>query len=128
MLAPGDANASTVLVVEDERPVRQIVTNALKRAGYRVLSASEPTAGLMLLREHGHAIDLLLTDVMMPGINGRELARDARQMLPDLRVLFMSGYADLAFGPEGPAAAGGAFLQKPFTLDALLNAVRAQLT
>jgi two-component system cell cycle sensor histidine kinase/response regulator CckA len=127
MLSPGDANASTVLVVEDERPVRQIVTNALKRAGYRVLAASEPTAGLMLLREHGHAIDLLLTDVMMPGINGRELARDARQMLPELRVLFMSGYADLAFGSEGPAAAGGAFLQKPFTLDALLTAVRTQL-
>jgi two-component system, cell cycle sensor histidine kinase and response regulator CckA len=119
--------ARTVLVVEDERPVRQIVTNALKRAGYRVLAASEPTAGLMLLREHGPAIDLLLTDVIMPGLNGRELARDARQMLPDLRVLFMSGYADLAFGPDGLAAAGGAFLQKPFTLEALLDAVKAQL-
>jgi two-component system cell cycle sensor histidine kinase/response regulator CckA len=116
--------ARTVLVVEDERPVRQIVTNALRRAGYRVLATADPAAALMLLREHGPAIDLLLTDVIMPGLNGRELASDAHVLFPDLPVLFMSGYADRAFGPEGPAAAGGAFLQKPFTLDALLGKVR----
>jgi FixJ family two-component response regulator len=60
----------------------------------------------------------------MPGLNGRELASDAHVLFPDLPVLFMSGYADRAFGPEGPAAAGGAFLQKPFTLDTLLGKVR----
>jgi CheY-like chemotaxis protein len=60
----------------------------------------------------------------MPGLNGRELASEARVLFPDLPVLFMSGYADRAFGPEGPAALGGGFLQKPFTLDALLSKVR----
>jgi two-component system, cell cycle sensor histidine kinase and response regulator CckA len=123
-----DANLRTVLVVEDERSVRQIVTNALRRAGYRVLATADPAAALMLLREHGATLDLLLTDVIMPGMNGRELARDAHVLFPSLPVLFMSGFADRAFGPEGPAAAGGAFLQKPFTLDTLLAKVRAMVS
>jgi two-component system cell cycle sensor histidine kinase/response regulator CckA len=125
---PADAAAGrTVLVVEDEAPVRQIVTNALRRAGHRVLATGDPASALMLLREHGAGIQLLVTDIIMPGLNGRELARDARTLFPDLPVLFMSGYADRVFGPEGPAAAGGTFLQKPFTLDALLAKVRELL-
>jgi len=121
------ASGETVLVVEDDVPVRQIVTNALRRAGYRVRAAADPASALMLLREHGAAVDLLLTDVIMPGLNGRELARDAHALFPDLPVIFMSGFADRAFGPEGPGAAGGVFLQKPFTLDKLLATVRAQI-
>ena len=122
--APAVSGARTVLVVEDERTVRQIVTNALTRAGYQVLAAADPAAGLALMQDHDRTIDLLVTDVMMPGGNGRDLARKAQRLRPDLRVLFMSGFAGLAFDSDGPAASCGAFLQKPFTLDALLEAVR----
>ena len=76
------------------------------------------------LRGHGAPIDLLLTDVIMPGRNGRELARDAQEFQPGLPVLFMSGYADRTFGPEGPGGLGDAFLQKPFALDVLVARVR----
>jgi two-component system cell cycle sensor histidine kinase/response regulator CckA len=117
----------TVLVVEDEAPVRHLVTSTLQRAGYTVLSAEDATAALARLRGHGAPIDLLLTDVIMPGRNGRELARDALEFQPGLPVLFMSGYADRTFGPEGPGGLGDAFLQKPFALDVLVARVRQVL-
>jgi DNA-binding response OmpR family regulator len=79
------------------------------------------------LKGHGAPIDLLLTDVIMPGRNGRELARDALELQPGLSVLFMSGYADRTFGPEGPGGLGDAFLQKPFALDVLVARVRQVL-
>ena len=123
---PGSA-PRTILVVEDEAPVRQLVTNALKRAGYRVLVAEDAFAAMTRLREHGSPIDLLLTDVIMPGRNGRELAREAQAFQPGLQVLFMSGYADRTFGPDGPRGTGEAFLQKPFALDVLTGRVRQLL-
>jgi DNA-binding response OmpR family regulator len=113
-----------VLVVEDEAPVRQLVTSTLQRAGYNVLSAEDAPSAMARLRGHGAPIDLLLTDVIMPGRNGRELARDAQEHQPGLPVLFMSGYADRTFGPEGPGGLGDAFLQKPFGLDVLAARVR----
>jgi CheY-like chemotaxis protein len=119
---PGSATRS-VLVVEDEAPVRQLVTNALRRAGYRVLIAEDANSAMTLLREQG-PVDLLLTDVIMPGRNGRELAREAQAHQPGLPVLFMSGYADRTFGPDGPGGMGEAFLQKPFALDVMTARVR----
>ena len=119
-----DRASRTVLVVEDEAPVRQLVTSTLQRAGYNVLSAEDATSAMARLRGHGAPIDLLLTDVIMPGRNGRELARDAQEHQPGLPVLFMSGYADRTFGPEGPGGLGDAFLQKPFGLDILAARVR----
>jgi PAS domain S-box-containing protein len=113
----------TVLVVEDEMPVRQLVTNALRRAGYQVLTAEDARAALDTLQAHGAPIDLLLTDVIMPGKNGRELARDAQALQPGLPVLFMSGYADRTFGPDGPGASGESFLQKPFALEVLFERI-----
>jgi len=89
-----------------------------------VLAAEDATSAMARLRGHGAPIDLLLTDVIMPGRNGRELARDALEFQPGLPVLFMSGYADRTFGPEGPVGLGDAFLQKPFALDVLLARVR----
>lgn len=114
----------TILVVEDEAPVRQLVTNALRRAGYRVLTAEDANSAMGQLERLGSPIDLLLTDVIMPGRNGRELARDAQAFQPGLPVLFMSGYADRTFGPDGP---GEAFLQKPFALDVLIARIRYML-
>jgi two-component system, cell cycle sensor histidine kinase and response regulator CckA len=125
--AEADRASRTVLVVEDEAPVRQLVTSTLQRAGYSVLSAEDATSAMARLRGHGAPIDLLLTDVIMPGRNGRELARDAQEFQPGLPVLFMSGYADRTFGPEGPGGLGDAFLQKPFGLDVLAARVRQML-
>jgi two-component system, cell cycle sensor histidine kinase and response regulator CckA len=122
-----DRPARTVLVVEDETPVRHLVTSTLQRAGYTVLSAEDASSAMARLRGHGAPIDLLLTDVIMPGRNGRELARDALEFQPGLPVLFMSGYADRTFGPEGPGGLGDAFLQKPFALDVLVARVRQVL-
>jgi CheY-like chemotaxis protein len=119
-----DRTSSTILVVEDETPVRHLVVNTLQRAGYTVLSAEDATSAMARLKGHGAPIDLLLTDVIMPGRNGRELARDAQEFQPGLPVLFMSGYADRTFGPEGPGGLGDAFLQKPFALDVLATRVR----
>ena len=123
----GERGGRTILVVEDETPVRHLVTSTLQRAGYNVLSAEDATSALARLKGHGAPIDLLLTDVIMPGRNGRELARDALDFQPGLPVLFMSGYADRTFGPEGPGGLGDAFLQKPFALDVLVARVRQVL-
>jgi two-component system cell cycle sensor histidine kinase/response regulator CckA len=123
----GERGGRTILVVEDETPVRHLVTSTLQRAGYTVLSAEDATSALARLKGHGAPIDLLLTDVIMPGRNGRELARDALDFQPGLPVLFMSGYADRTFGPEGPGGLGDAFLQKPFALDVLVARVRQVL-
>jgi PAS domain S-box-containing protein len=120
----GERGGRTILVVEDETPVRHLVTSTLQRAGYSVLSAEDATSALARLKGHGAPIDLLLTDVIMPGRNGRELARDALDFQPGLPVLFMSGYADRTFGPDGPGGLGDAFLQKPFALDVLVARVR----
>ncbi len=120
----GERGGRTILVVEDETPVRHLVTSTLQRAGYAVLSAEDATSALARLKGHGAPIDLLLTDVIMPGRNGRELARDALDFQPGLPVLFMSGYADRTFGPDGPGGLGDAFLQKPFALDVLVARVR----
>jgi PAS domain S-box-containing protein len=125
--ADGERGSRTVLVVEDETPVRHLVTSTLQRAGYTVLSAEDATSAMARLKGHGGPIDLLLTDVIMPGRNGRELARDALEFQPGLPVLFMSGYADRTFGPEGPGGLGDAFLQKPFALDVLIARVRQVL-
>jgi two-component system cell cycle sensor histidine kinase/response regulator CckA len=122
-----DRALRTILVVEDEAPVRHLVVNTLRRAGYSVLPAEDAPSAMARFRGHGGPIDLLLTDVIMPGRNGRELARDAQELQPGLPVLFMSGYADRTFGPEGPGGLGDAFLQKPFALDVLLGRVRQLL-
>jgi two-component system, cell cycle sensor histidine kinase and response regulator CckA len=116
--------AQTILVVEDEMPVRQVVVNALRRFGYDVLAADNAAIAMRLLREHGTIVRLLITDIVMPGLNGRELARAAQALHPGLPVLYMSGYADRTFGPEGPPVAAGDFLQKPFKLEHLIDKVR----
>jgi two-component system, cell cycle sensor histidine kinase and response regulator CckA len=122
-----DRATRTILVVEDEAPVRHLVTSTLQRAGYTVLSAEDAVSAMARFKGYGAPIDLLITDVIMPGRNGRELARDAEELQPGLRVLFMSGYADRTFGPEGPGGLGDAFLQKPFALDVLVARVRSIL-
>jgi PAS domain S-box-containing protein len=114
--------ARTVLVVEDEESVRALVARMLERAGYRVLQAPNGAAAVSLVGTRLSEIDLLLTDVVMPGMRGPELYDVLCQARPDLPVLFMSGYAE---GHDGAGAipAGTALLTKPFALDALVAAV-----
>jgi two-component system cell cycle sensor histidine kinase/response regulator CckA len=129
--APGPVDATpsleTVLVVEDEGGIRALVRKILRRQGYEVLEAPGGAEALEILREHGPRINLLLTDVMMPGMNGVELSQQATAAHPGLRVLFVSGYTDDSVLEAGRFPAGAAFLQKPFTLGSLLGKVREVL-
>ena len=122
--APG---TETVLVVEDEPEVRRLVERLLRGKGYRVLSAGSPADAIGLAKGHDAAIDLLLTDVIMPGMNGRELARLLAPARPEMRVLYMSGYADAAMSQQGILPPGTAFVSKPFTPEALARKVREVL-
>jgi signal transduction histidine kinase len=114
----------TVLVVEDDRAVRYLVQTLLTHAGYRVFEATDSASAEAVLAAHDGPIDLLISDVIMPGANGPELYARARLVRPDLKVLFMSGYADAAIGRDGVLAPDVAFLQKPFTAEALARKVR----
>ena len=119
---PAAENRATILLVEDEVIVRNMAGRALARAGYRVLSAGTPSEAIALFREHGAAVALLLTDVVMPEMHGPALARHLNAERPELPVLFMSGYSDSI-----PADAAGtehaAFLAKPFAPADLVAAV-----
>jgi CheY-like chemotaxis protein len=116
-----EGGREAVLVVEDEPLVRNLATNGLALHGYRVLSAPSGAEALRLAREHTGAIDLLVTDVVMPGMGGRQLADEFRALRPEAQVVFMSGYTDAALEP------GVCFVQKPFTPAVLARAVRAAL-
>ncbi len=117
----------TILVVEDEGGIRALVRKILKRQGYNVLEAAQGEEALAVLRQHAEGIDLLLTDVMMPGMNGVELSYKAVEVRPEIRVLFVSGYTDESLLEAGKFPQGTAFLQKPFTLGSLLGKVREVL-
>ncbi|HEY8926199.1 MAG TPA: PAS domain-containing protein [Polyangia bacterium] len=119
----------TVLVVEDEATVRQLTRRTLERAGYRVLEACDAVEALRVWEQHQSAIDLLMTDIVMPeGVSGRELAERLHASKPKLRVILTSGYsADIA-GQELSLRPGHAFLQKPATPRVLLDCVRRCLT
>ncbi|WP_433615609.1 PAS domain S-box protein [Dactylosporangium sp. CA-139114] len=117
----------TVLVAEDEPALREVTTRILRRGGYSVLSAADGVAALQLASEHGGAIHLLLTDVVMPSMLGRVLAERVLQLRPATRVLFMSGYAQPVLTSNGILDPGVHLLEKPFTGADLLNAVADQL-
>jgi len=117
----------TVLVVEDEAPVRSVARQVLERHGYTVLEAPSAEAALDIATRYSGTIHLLLTDVVMPGLNGRELASRLATMRPDARVIFMSGYTDDAVTRHGVLEPGSAYVQKPFTPDAIARKVRELL-
>lgn len=117
----------TILVVEDEDAVRQLVSRTLQGYGYRVMEADDPARGLELAAAYQNVIHLLLTDVIMPVMNGRELFQRLVINRPELKVLYMSGYTDNAIVHDGELDEGTAFLQKPFTIYDLLEKVRLVL-
>jgi two-component system cell cycle sensor histidine kinase/response regulator CckA len=107
--------------------VRAAARTILKRLGYRVLDAEDGAAALRVASKHAATIDLLLTDVVMPGMNGRALADQLTRLRPGLRVLYMSGYPNHAIEQEGILEPGLAFVAKPFTPRALGEKVRETL-
>lgn len=115
----------TILLVEDETPVRVLARRVLERAGYRVIDADSGPAALAAWREHSTAIDMLLTDMVMPqGITGRELAERLVAERPDLPVLYTSGYSDEIVGIDSPLRRKAVFLPKPYGPKLLLQEVR----
>jgi two-component system, cell cycle sensor histidine kinase and response regulator CckA len=119
--------SETVLLVEDEESVRQLVRETLASKGYHVLEAENGQSGLAVAAAHRGKIDLIITDVVMPGMSGRELADQLVVARPEVRVLYLSGYTEDTIVSEGAIESGKAFLQKPFTLQSLSRKVREVL-
>jgi len=126
--SPGGARTGeTILVVEDNDQVRRTAVRCLEKEGYEVLSARGMAEALDVIRAHPAAIHLVLTDVVMPGGSGQEVARQVAAQVPGIATLFMSGYSDDAIVSHGALTPGALFLQKPFTPESLSRRVREAL-
>jgi PAS domain S-box-containing protein len=121
------ATGETVLVVEDEPVVRSVIVEMLQDEGYRVLEAVDGPSGLRVLRDT-QQVDLLITDVGLPGMNGRQLADQARETRPQLKILFITGYAESVVIAKGFLLPGMEMITKPFDLDNLSRRVRSMVT
>ena len=125
-LAPINGS-ETILVVEDEENILNLVVLTLKKRGYQVISATVPEAALELAAEHAGKIDLLITDIVMPGMNGKELSEKLTARQPGIKALYMSGYTAEIIAQHGALEPGLHFLQKPFTIQNFLEKVRKTL-
>jgi CheY-like chemotaxis protein len=119
-------DGETVLVIEDEDSVRELVTEVLNDLGYRALQARDGPSGLKILQSH-ERIDLLVSDIGLPGMNGRQVADAAREQRPDLKVLFITGYAENAAMAHGFLEPGMEMVTKPFAVDALAARIREMI-
>ena len=117
----------TILLVEDEPSILKLTTRILMRQGYHVLTAASPAEAVRLAGEHAGVMHLLMTDVVMPEMNGRDLARNLQSRYRSLKVLFMSGYTANIIVHQGVLDQGVHFIQKPFSVDDLAAKVRAVL-
>lgn len=126
-MPPTSCGSETVLLVEDEGSVRTLECGILQARGYHVLTAEHGKEAVRICREHAGPIHLLVTDLIMPHMNGRELAREILLMRPTTKVLFVSGYPDETLTRTGVARNRDPFLQKPFASETLLSTVRAVL-
>jgi CheY-like chemotaxis protein len=124
-ITSGFDGAEKIVLVDDDLFVRRATSRALRARGYTVLEAGDAKSALRLLRDHGPDVALLVTDVVMPGIDGRELAQTARTHRPTLEVLYMSGYTDDAMIRHGLEHDQIPFIEKPFRSHALAGKVRS---
>jgi CheY-like chemotaxis protein len=125
---PRRGNGETILVVEDEPAMLEVASRLLTGGGYRVITAPDGEAALRIVDEHAGEIDLLLTDVVMPGMLGKEVATRVSAARPGIAVLYMSGYAQGVIGPIGDLATGHPIIDKPFTEAALLEQIAELLS
>ncbi len=126
ILAP--KGTETILLVEDDKRVRELTLTLLKQQGYLVLAASDGTEALAIVKSLGGQVDLLLTDVVMPDINGKELYEEIRNLYPSIKVLFMSGYTNDVITNHGILGQDINFIQKPFSIHGLAGKVRDALS
>ena len=117
----------TILVAEDETSLRTLTSTTLELRGYTVLQAKDGLDALEVNRKHPGTIDLLLTDIVMPGMGGRALAEELGRLRPEVKIVYMSGYTGQAVGSQGPVEPGSYYLHKPFTRDALIRKIREAL-
>jgi DNA-binding NtrC family response regulator len=122
-----ERGTETIMVVEDDVRVRDLVRLMLESKGYEVLTAGGADEATQLCAERSGEVDLLLTDVIMPGVNGRVLAEHLAAISPAMRILFMSGYSDEAVYRHGEISPNAAFIEKPFTDRTLARKVREVL-
>ena len=125
--APLARGVETVLLVEDEAAILALGTRILERLGYNVLAAGKPSQAIDLAAQYGGEIHLLVTDVIMPEMNGRELAEILAKIYPAMRRLFMSGYTANVIAHHGVLDEGVSFIQKPFSSKDLAEKVRSTL-
>jgi two-component system cell cycle sensor histidine kinase/response regulator CckA len=123
-LPPPSSGTETLLIVENEAAIRNLLQMALRKNGYTVLAAESGHEALELVRVHAGPLDLLITDVMMPDMDGPELVRQLTTIRPETRTLFMSGYMDDALGEHGILPANVNFIQKPFSPRVIAQKVR----
>jgi PAS domain S-box-containing protein len=121
------AGSESILIVEDEEIVRELAERILKAEGYQCFTAATGAEALALLERNGHPVDLVITDIVMPGMGGRELAKAVRQRLPRARILFTSGFTDDEVVRRGLMEIGQPFLEKPWSAEQLLRRVREML-
>ena len=124
---PLPGQGETILLVEDDPGILHLGQNILKQLGYRTLTASLPGDALLVAEHHSGRIDLLITDVIMPGMDGKELAVQLTSLRPELKVLYMSGYTADVIAHHGVLDEGVSFLQKPFSIKGLADKIRAVL-
>ena len=125
--AQASVEKRVILLVEDEPLVRKVTCEVLQSAGYRVLKAKNSAEAIRIFLQHAEEIDLLLTDVVMPGRSGRELARELRAICPDLKTILTSGYPENSLQGDGQHEAGVFYLPKPYAVHSLLAKVRQAL-
>jgi two-component system, cell cycle sensor histidine kinase and response regulator CckA len=122
-----DRQDGTILVVDDAESIRKLVCAMLRQDGYRCVEACDGLEALELLQHATESVSLVLTDMIMPNMNGAELAKEVSRMLPEVRIIFMSGYSDDPVVQQVEQTVSYHFLPKPFTSTALIEKVRQSL-
>jgi two-component system cell cycle sensor histidine kinase/response regulator CckA len=117
----------TVLLVEDDESLRELIREILQANGYEVLEAEDPMKAIETVERHQGPIHLLLTDILMPGMNGPVLAQRVRDRRPDVRVLYMSGHTEDSVAQSGLVEPGALLISKPFTQESLARKLREAL-